>query len=521
MSDDPALLYHLPRCSLEITGEVTSQTNLTTGERERKATSSLLLVTEADTDDYYEINLKESGLVDSNFNISLTEDGRLTSTSAVHSGRLGDAIKGIVSFATNVGALVLPRPMLLEDQKAEDHPPTTPSELSWEKENQTLADRLKQLELTANELADYMGTAASPLHKDVDRSAKATALQNMYGARAALKIVRDEISLVQAHKDAWTAAKINKETETFRFKLALSDLLPSSKIQSAIDSGKDLDKLLTDPDLKKVHKNLRVIVGIDRRNRPDAKLLNLEKKPGLGAALHGVLYRIPYKVDLVVFGYETGGDHAKLKELSRSENLITDDQSSLSFVRFDKSVWGDRSATVEFSERGALTKLAASGSAAIADAAAALGALPEEVSAALERANKIIDEHQTLRNQGLDQTLARLETERKVIDEKIAADSSLARLGQAGALAELDQEKQRLQAYKDIGELSRDLTASRSTYDLVIKKELETLQKDLEQLELDRLKISQELEIAESTSAARLEKAIEELRSQIDEIKNG
>ena len=117
-------------------------------------------------------------------------------------------------------------------------------------------------------------------------------------------------------------------------------------------------------------------------------------------------------------------------------------------------MWSESNASLALHESGALKKLSNSRASDLAAATGALKDVPAEVLSALQQANKIIDEQQTLSLQGLDRRLAMLKKEKEVLEAEIEAGGVLATRAQRSELARLKAEIDLLKARKELGALA-------------------------------------------------------------------
>jgi hypothetical protein len=435
-ADKTWVFYHLPETVLEIAGSVTTKKNLETDQEEKSTNAKMALLTRADQDWYFRVNLEGSTLSDSSISLELTEDERLVTTEAKSVGRLGAIIKNIIGFVVAIVGVGTGRP-LGERAKAKKDP-----QEEYEKEHPDLGARRRELRQAIRAIGAKLVEIETLISQTPDKTAREALRAYATDLTDGLKNLRSEAEIIEAHFSAWKARKEAARERSYEFTYRLSQLPDTSKFQEGQPVPPDLG------DVREAYLAFGLIVSRKDFSVPDVDPPPPPNAPG--SKHHGIYFRRPRPIELSLWTVEED----KLLRIQRRTHTVVDQRSPLGFMEFGKTIWSELSASLTLHDSGALKKLSNSKASELAAATGALKDLPADVLASLEKANKIIDEQQTLSLQGMDRRLAELKKQKEILEAEIEANGVLATAAQRAELARLKAEIDLLKARKEIGSLA-------------------------------------------------------------------
>ena len=522
-----SLVYHLPQTVVCVRGTATTKNILgSPGDTQVTAKGEFLLEPRSDADHYYKIDFTESSLSDSEMKIVLAGDGRLISTDATTTGKLGTVVRSVFGFVASAAALAakaaaatafgaLAPPMLALGPAAPTQPSKPgkdPVEVAYKKAHPEMAAKRGETRDAIDKLEKRIlavGTALAgqaPKGSDVDGKSDEELRKMLSGATAALTALRAEAEKLNTHFKAWKSSAEDEKKESFTHTVELSVLPTVSEVkalQSALAAIPPDDPARTDKvaqayrthlgEYEPVFQAARAIVAMEDpfdRSSDSGRLPHGVEGLANHESYHGIVFRQARPVTLEL--HVEKDDAFTLAK--RDIVFVVDRHSRLGFVELGSTKWSKKSAKVEMGPGGELKTLSNASESAAAAAASALAQLPEEALARLKQANAIIDEGQQLALQGIDFRISTLEQRKKLIDAEIA---------HAGVLATREdvEEKARLKAEIERLEAVQTLTSVRAAGELgaetaQIRREIEllTLRVELREQELARLRAEFEIQ---------------------------
>lgn len=133
----------------------------------------------------------------------------------------------------------------------------------------------------------------------------------------------------------------------------------------------------------------------------------------------------------------------ELELVEQREVEVVDKHCASGYVPFETAWFGTRTSAITFGPLGAPVSLGSSAASALAEVAETVGALPQQVLAGLEAANKIVDETETATRQAADRRLVDLQRRQAVLEQELQT-------AELEANADLRTELSRVRAEQDL-----------------------------------------------------------------------
>lgn len=439
--------YHLPITRLRIKGNVTETTKLETGTRERTATSQIELVTDADSEPF-QIHLGKSRLSDNSLSLAFSDEGLLVSTEAKSVGKMGQILKNVVGVVTTVvgtlgGFSFLGRGpasrtnFAVEMTKADEDN----VEKEYGKAHPEFAKRRKNLGSAVHALADKLVELEQSIAGEKDATRRTDAETYAKLLVDGLTRLREEAQTLESHFTAWKSKEENAISTAHELVVNLSDL----PTREAVELWKDLPNQQKLNGFWPVYDWFRIVLARKDLSAPPAGASPAETdKPDDKSA--GVFYRRarPIELSLYTVSKDAKNGFGVLELSKRTIEYVVDGNSPVGFVEFGKTSWSEKTAELAFSNSGTLKTVKNSAASELAAQSEALKQLPAEVFESLKQANEIIDQAQVLARQGIEQRIAELEDQKKLIEARIARDGALATAAQQAKVKKLEAEIQLL-----------------------------------------------------------------------------
>jgi hypothetical protein len=475
---DTRLVYHLPRTRVRITGTATEKVVLSRAEPERRFEREVALETTADPAGFFAVALGKSKLSDDTFSLELTEDGRLVSTEATSTGRLGDVVRNVFSFVTSVVGIAAGLLSPVKIAKLEGEPPAP----SYEAVFPERAKRRRRVEGALEEVRSKVVDLEESLVGVADADERKKVLEHVRDLEAASTVLLEEARRLDVHFQAWKASVEQETTNELVFTLDPSDLPLTGAVESwpSPPTKEQLGKL------GPVYDGLRMVLA--RRDVLPLPREGVAEDPGTAA--DGFFFRQPRPVELSL--YVVAEDRLVL--MSRKVELVMDEECRLCFVEYGKTRWSETSAEAAFWPGGSLKTLKNSRASEAAAATGALKELPADAKAALEQANQVLDERQKLDLQGLEHRIAELEKRKSLVEKEIALGGVVDTRQSQEEITRLKAEIDLLKSRKDLGVAERELQQVAAGGTLQLETEILKLRTALEQAQVERLKVQQALE---------------------------
>ena len=481
------MTYHLPRTRIRVHGTAIEKLNLRTGQREKEVSSSVTLETEADPAAFYQIDLRGSKLSDSSFSLELTDDGRLVSTEAKSTGRLGQIVRNVFGFVTTVvsavGGLAGGAGAFVEAAAA-DTDVSDPVLERYRAEHPNRSERRRRITEALEAIVAKLIELENGLVAQADPGERQKAVAHIKDLKRAADGLRAEAKLLDTHFVAWKASKEAASSRTYELTVDLAGLPKISDVESWTGEPTPGQLGSSAP----AYRALNLVIARSDPQPPPSG--SVPTSPSAGTAYAGVFFRHARPIELALFVARGG----VLEMVKKTSELVMDDNCRTGFVVFGRSRWSERSASLTFSNLGGLKKLKNSKASELAAATGTLKELPADVLASLEQANKIIDERQKLSLQGIEQRIAELEKQKSLIDKEIALDEAIDTRDLVEEQKRLKAEIDLLKARKDLGDAQRNLQLVEQGSAIQLETEILKLRVGLEKAQVERLKTEAELE---------------------------
>lgn len=446
-----ALDYRLPLSVVRASGTVTI-TKDTILDKDEAAPEAAMLLDVMGDERVRTIRIDYGWLRDTGVAFELTEDERLVSSAVESTGQAGKAVLAVASVGGALAGLALGAPPVLvaaagaamakvssealafqirqlegelSDEEKTDEQKV---EEAYEKAHPGVMALSKQYATLVLELNLKMAAAVRELADAADGGDRAAALWRLRNYGQGLAASQAEFERLKQHFKAWRAGTLKSRSEKREYLLSL-DLIRAADVTIGDDRKVSF---AANPEARKVRKvweDLGLTVRVIPANGKDMHVPD--------AAENVILARVPRWVRLDVY---KKGDNDEALLIESKPHLVVDGMSAIKKVKLRKSLWAKRSATLKFSESGALTGYASTATAAAAAFAETVQGVPAAVASSLEQSKKIYDQVEALRTRSLDQRLARVKKEVELKEQELTREGLLATAGSHAELERLKQE---------------------------------------------------------------------------------
>jgi len=418
--------YRLARSVVRISGEVTEDYDPKTSEPRTLATSDIEVGVEADSRLAWRCQLPmgQQFMKDKQFDLALTADGRLASSSVTVAGAGTAVLEAGLRVGTFLGSALLGARGLVQEEKPEKRT----FDQTLEAENESLYKRREAYRTAITALQDKLAEHGSRV-----AASPATSGVSVEGSiiRGTLERVRAEAEQVQLEVDAWRRTRFPTSTDEHDFTVG-TDSLP--QLEAATPTATfELAKLPAA--LRDAAEQLGVVVA--RVGEAEEDALNFTPEDLEDES--GIWFRNARRTNLALYERELGSpDQFKLRSITPA--WVVDSDSRLGFLRFDSGLFDKQTGTLEFGDTGALTRLASSDDSPARQLATALSAAPAQVKESVEQAGAVVEGLSKLRSAGADRRLADLKRRKDTVDAEIAEKGVLATRAQREELDRLKAE---------------------------------------------------------------------------------
>ncbi len=424
--------YRLPLSVVKITGVVTSGVRPEDSLDFAEATSDVKLAVEADPRPEWQrhISVEKSFGADKEFELELTADGRLTSSSGTSAGAGSAMIEAGIRIGTFVGAQLV--------AALASPAPTASLRVSEDRQRKgtSFEETLKSEQLDLHTRREAYRSAIVALQSKIaaygtrvatDPTASGALLEGTV-LRTTLDRVRTEAAAVEAEVDAWRRSRFPTSSKDYAFQLGTDELpkLTVAKETAPFTLG-DLA-----PPLREAAERLGVVVArVDEPAEPAEVELPEESEDD------GIRYRVPCRTSLAVYERPLG-ETTEFKLRSVTPAWVLDRKSQLGFLNFDSWLFSKNTSKLEFGDTGAPSKVTVDRESAARQLSTALAAAPGQIKESVDQASAVTEGIAKLRAGGAERRLADLERRKKLVDAEIAEKGALATRAQREELERLN-----------------------------------------------------------------------------------
>jgi hypothetical protein len=412
------------------------------GRENHKVTVDIDQAIEADQEDYFLLDISGGWTKDVKASLALTPDGRLTSAERSSVG-IGPRIMGAV---VSVGTTLLGATLGLAKRDVG-------------REGDGKADEGMTYERAHPELATCRASARAELRKLCSKQVDVVgiALDNGKGFKEAAgkikslgrleRALRESIAAVDAHEEAWQDSALSPRFEPYSFTLRTSDLTsighastePSIPTTNPMMGFYELTGRVVS-----IERNEPVIPGFDKFDSSEAK----EHR---GEILEGIAYRHAYPATIRIHKHADDADRSSPFVVDDEVEIsVIDDLSPVGLLPLNEGMFKKGTVGVSFHESGTLASVSNEASSAVGTTVDVIAGIPASIAGTLESAANARAQVTALRGADRAEVLAKLETEKAILDTKIATED-------LAATADLRQQKTRLQARIDLLTARSDL----------------------------------------------------------------
>lgn len=438
VSDDivDKIPYRLPLSVVNIAGTITSDFDPRTSKPRTSASSDIHVSVEADPRTSWEqhLSMASSFAKDMDFDLKLTPDGRLTSSSGTVTGAGGALLEAGIKVGTFIGSTMIG----LTSKGVAFAGAAIPKDMRLDAPS--FDDTLEAEEKPLYELREAYRTAIVALQNRIAANGERVAKSSEPGSgklndgsvlHGALELVRAEAAEVEAQVDAWRRSRFPSTSHERSVAIA-TDELPV--LDSAQPSHRfDLAQLPAA--LRDTVQHLGVVVAEVRD--PGQQIANPVVASDTAKAQNGIWFRATRLANLAIYERPLGSEE-DFKIRVVTPTTVIDSKSDLDFVALDSSLFEKRAATMEFGDSGALSHVTRTTESAARQLSAALSTAPEAIKGAVEQAGAISSEIAKLQSDAATRRLAELNRRKETIDAEIAEKGALATRAQREALNALN-----------------------------------------------------------------------------------
>lgn len=475
MGDTVRIEYRLPVSCVRVTGSVTYTRDevLHPNSEERTASAAVELSVIGDQRVLW-VEVERGLLVDTDVSLTLTDDGRLVSSSFETTGEAGKVLLATVGvgalaagLATGVSPLAIgaiaaatvdgarARGETVTDEAITDEPPKAPAIedpvlKAYYDKYPDLLTLTQGYAGTTTLLHSKIASTAEQLAKTADEQERAALARALRTYEQLLPVLRRELDRLDSLFHAWRATTLKTRTEEYEF------LVPLDSLRGATVAGGEVVFADTTPrEVRTVWNLLDVLVTVEG-HQP------VEEIPRVDDDENVVLVRMPRRVQISVYRRDADARRQGVDRViceSQKPYLVMDAACEHERLHFHKSWFGKRKQGLVFSSLGALVGYTAEHTSEAAGLADTAAALPGTLTGSLEQSKKILDGVAALRDQRLDSRLATLKKQVELKQQEITQSGLLATEGSYAELERLKQEAALLEQRKTIGDVSDPNTA--------------------------------------------------------------
>lgn len=439
-----SIRYRLPRARVVVSGTVrrTHDEDLDRGQTietvpARLVSHAVELRHEAEGGEPLSVMVKGGWLFQYKSSFTFTEDLRLTKANAESTGSGAE----LLSAGATLAGAVLGVGVALAAPAATFRPAFRASHQALVNEFNTLVTRRTDARQKVNVLAGEL--VADPARSDV-LSRQLRHLQDL------IRYCDERIAALDAVYATWLSTRVTTVEETFEVVADLSTL-PSTTETAGTKYGaySPSDAPPTPPTSMQelwVRHGLTVLAVWERTTRSGAV-------PQVDENV--VVARLAEGITLTSVEHTAGQPVVT----SRTRALVADDKSEHVTYELATSLFGRRSLDLAFSTNGYLSGVGVEGSAAIAEAATAIAAIPSQVAGGIDSVNKIQSGVATARRASLDAELARVKAEVELRQQQALAAGVDLTSADAARLDRLTQLQAILETQTKIGQADPALIA--------------------------------------------------------------
>ena len=445
MSDDNAetIPYRLALSVVRISGTITNDFSPQTSRPRTSASSDIEIFVEADPRPAWEqrLSLQSSFAKDRDFDLKLTPDGRLTSSSGTVTGGGGALLEAGIKVGAFIGSTMI--------GLAAKGFAVTARRTAKPADGKTLEETLADENPALHELRESYRSSIVALQKKMAAHGAAVAGASEVGlaklvegaaVRGTLERVRAEAAEVEAEVDAWRRSRFPSTSEERSFEIPSDDL----PVLAAAEPSHEFDLAKLPAPLRNAAEQLGVIVAEVRQHHSPAAARAQDEW-----ADDGIWFRATRPASLAIYERPLGSE-ADFKLRSVTPSPVIDSKSELSFLCFDSGLFEKRSGGVEFGDSGAVSHVTRASESAARQISAALSAAPGEIKESVEQANAVSEGIAKLRSSAAANRLADLKRQKETIDAEIAEKGALATRAQREKLDRLNADVALAEAEKKL-----------------------------------------------------------------------
>lgn len=467
---ETSITYSLPMSVVRVTGmRTTRHDSCLTKQPPPTTTATTALAVVADPSATSAVQLHQGWLRQTQADLVLTDDGRLSSASSESTGDVGVLVKAVVSTATTLYGVARGAGMLTKMRADEDDEvpevhmePVDRSEQLYREAHAVQAALLESYQETVVTLENGLAGRLRELSTGIPTKDQLGELQRL---QVALGEAHAQLGRLEQHFKVWRAAQVVEVVEKHQYDVPLDE---------AAAVAVTFDGRVTIPDSATESRKAWEALGIVVEARPEEAIA--AATPGL-PPFRGVHVRQPRAVQIKTWR-RSDTEESRAELVSVERRLVVDGGCRQTWFPFNTSIWAKRTTAVTFSAAGGLASYAYSGDSVAAALGKTLSDLPADVSDGLEQAGTIrtdLTKLQVARNQ---EALARTKLQVDQLQAQLSLDGLAATEHDYAQLEQLKQQKLLLETSNAVVNLTTPPAPS-----------------DLTELqhEVDRLKLQREL----------------------------
>lgn len=445
------LSYALPVSTLSIESQVTLEEDSVLGGGVKRTPQTSVSMEVGAATRNKTLAAHTGVLFNTKVELSLTDDGRLKSTSVDSGGELGKVVLGVAGLAATAVGLVSPgkhavlpmRAMLdgkalhVEEEELKEETPEEKIERAFREANGEIANLRDRYVTLITEVSGEIAEIAEQLAKTDDAAERRALLGRLRYLNDLLPVLRAELDKLNEIFRAWRASTIKTRQEAHQLIVDL-DAIRNAEVE--VDNGEVSFGREASEQVRSAWFDLGVAVVVAPGCASNSSFAE--------AARHenAVLVRAPRWATMNV--YEKVRGRAVLRE--SKPHLVMDSYCETKLVKLRKSVWAKRSVAIGFSDLGAMTSYKHQADSSAAAAFSTLDSLPGTVSGSLEEAAKIRKQVSAFQSTGLEEELARVKQEVELKEKELTRAGLAATENDRAKLERLKQRAELLQQRKSI-----------------------------------------------------------------------